>query len=89
VILSCRNQPSWIACRVMENAPVMMGWLAITKKVADGTPELLAFARPIAEAQVDIFRIRRARVDMLSRQLHLTAGKYWPVDREIRAPRGL
>jgi hypothetical protein len=29
--LSCRNQPSWIACRVMENAPVMMGWLAITK----------------------------------------------------------
>jgi len=42
---------------------------AMAKKIADGTPELLAFARPIAEAQVDILRIRRARVDMLSREL--------------------
>jgi hypothetical protein len=30
VILSRGNQPSWIACRVMENAPGMMDWLAIT-----------------------------------------------------------
>ena len=23
------SQPSWIACRVIENAPVMMDWLAM------------------------------------------------------------
>ena len=23
-------QPSWMACRVIENAPVMIDWLAIT-----------------------------------------------------------
>ncbi len=24
------HNPSWMACRVMENAPLMMDWLAIT-----------------------------------------------------------
>jgi hypothetical protein len=42
---------------------------AMATKIADATPELLPLARPIAEAQVDIFRIRRARVAMLSREL--------------------
>jgi len=40
----------------------MMDWLAIIVAT-------VAKTNPIAEAQVDIFRIRRARVDMLSREL--------------------
>ena len=32
------NQPSWMACRVMENEPVMMAWLAmIVATVASST----------------------------------------------------
>ena len=43
----CRrgSQPSWIACRVIENAPVMIDWLAmmvaivarITKGMSNGS----------------------------------------------------
>jgi hypothetical protein len=42
---------------------------AMSKSSPTAPPNLLAFARSIAEAQVDIFRIRRARVDMLWREL--------------------
>src|SRR4029077_1914355 len=30
VICNLGSQPSWIACRVIENAPVMIDWLAMT-----------------------------------------------------------
>ena len=41
---------------------------ALAQKIAgNGSPELLELARKIAEAEIDVIRVRRARTDLISR----------------------
>ena len=41
---------------------------ALAQKIAgNGSPELLESARKIAEAEIDVIRVRRARTDLISR----------------------
>jgi hypothetical protein len=43
----------------------------VQKIVCDGAPELVELARSIAEAEIDVLRVRRARSDLISRELGL------------------
>src|SRR5262249_12293390 len=52
------------------------------KIVAGQDADLLPLARRIAEAELDLLRIRRARTEMLSKEL---ATDRWTMDRLIRA----
>jgi hypothetical protein len=41
---------------------------ALAQKIAgNGPPELVELARKIAEAEIDVIRVRRARTDLISR----------------------
>jgi hypothetical protein len=55
------------------------------KIVAGRDPDLLPLARRIAEAELDLLRIRRARTEMLSKEL---ATDRWHLDHGPLGPRG-
>jgi enoyl-CoA hydratase/carnithine racemase len=45
---------------------------AMAQKIAgNATPELIELARQVAEAEVDVLRVRRFRSDMISRELKM------------------
>ena len=57
----------------------------IARKIAgDGPPELVVLARRIGEAEIDVLRVRRARCEILSREL-TTERWHFPVS--MRNPR--